>query len=131
MKKLARASDALSYSNLADANIMKKQQWGLLPTVATFSTVIPATLLAGGMTKMIDFPKELGKLSSTNKMGRIAGKIKIPGKKNLKRNLDQLKFHTNLSSKCDRIGLVLEHGPVFREVKPTILYYTDSILYYF
>ena len=74
MKKLAKSADCLSYSDIAGGNIMQKQAWGLLPTVATLSTVIPATLLAGSMSKMIDFPKELGKLSSTNKMGRLAGK---------------------------------------------------------
>lgn len=54
---------------------MKKQQWGLLPAQASLSTVIPATLLAGSMNKMINFPSELGKMSSTNKMARLAGEF--------------------------------------------------------
>jgi len=70
---IAKSASALSYSEIAERKIMSKQAWSLLPTVATLSTVLPGQFMGGGLTDRVDFPKELGKMSTTNKNGRIAG----------------------------------------------------------
>lgn len=100
LQLIAKSASALSYSEIAERKIMSKQAWSLLPTVATLSTVLPGQFMGGGLTDRVDFPKELGKMSTTNKNGRIA---------------DQLKMHTRLQSKCDRWQIVSSHGPTFRE----------------
>lgn len=100
MRALAEAASSFSYSNIAESKIMKNQAWGLLNTQAIFSSVIPGTKLTGAMSGMVQFPSELGKISTTNKNARLA---------------DQLKFHTSLKSKTDRVGMVALLGPTFRE----------------
>ena len=75
MKLLAQAASAFSYSNLAESKIMKTQSWGLLQTQAAFAAAIPCSKLAGSYTGMINFPSELGKISSTNKNARLSGKL--------------------------------------------------------
>ena len=65
----------MSYSEIAERKIMSKQAWSLLPTVATLSTVLPGQFMGGGLTDRVDFPKELGKLSTKNKNARIAGNL--------------------------------------------------------
>ena len=83
LKAMAESASAFSYSNLAENKIMKNQAWGLLQTQAVFSSVIPCTKLTGSMSKMIDFPRELGKISTTNKNARLSGNIKITSCTNL------------------------------------------------
>ena len=85
MQTLAEAASSFSYSNLAESKIMKTQNWGLLQTQAVFAAAIPCTKLAGSMSKMIEFPKELGKISSTNKNARLAG--------NLNLNLEKMRYY--------------------------------------
>jgi replication factor C subunit 1 len=70
---IAKSASALSYSEIAERKIMSKQAWSLLPTVATLSTVLPGQFMGGGLNDRVDFPKELGKMSTTNKNARIAG----------------------------------------------------------
>ena len=73
MRALAESASSFSYSNIAESKIMKNQAWGLLNTQAVFSSVIPGTKLTGAMSGMVQFPSELGKISTTNKNARLAG----------------------------------------------------------
>ena len=77
MKLLAKASSSFSLSNLAESKIMKTQSWGLLQTQAALAAAYPCAKLAGNHTGMINFPSELGKISTTNKNARLAGKINL------------------------------------------------------
>jgi len=99
MKLLAQASSAFSFSNLAESKIMKTQSWGLLQTQAAFAAALPCSKLAGSHTGMINFPSELGKISTTNKNARLS---------------DTLKFHTSIKSPTNRLGMVTEMAPTYR-----------------
>ncbi|XP_064652761.1 replication factor C subunit 1-like [Lineus longissimus] len=72
---LAKAADSICEGDVVSQAIRSKQQWGLLPLQAVYSSVIPGELLRGHMGQMIAFPQWLGKNSSRTKVDRILGEL--------------------------------------------------------
>eukprot|EP01054_Gregarina_sp_Poly1_P004922 Gregarina_sp_Poly_1__4921@NODE_260_length_10473_cov_240_642802_g227_i0_p2_GENE_NODE_260_length_10473_cov_240_642802_g227_i0NODE_260_length_10473_cov_240_642802_g227_i0_p2_ORF_typecomplete_len665_score124_89RFC1/PF08519_12/3_4e30AAA/PF00004_29/7_4e14Rad17/PF03215_15/8_9e14RuvB_N/PF05496_12/2_1e08AAA_2/PF07724_14/3_3e06AAA_5/PF07728_14/3_7e06BRCT/PF00533_26/1_2e05AAA_6/PF12774_7/6_9e05AAA_22/PF13401_6/0_002AAA_33/PF13671_6/0_0031AAA_3/PF07726_11/0_0018NTPase_1/PF03266_15/0_05AAA_14/PF13173_6/0_002 len=67
-------SDSLCYGDILNSKIRAQSQWDLLPDFGFFSTVYP-TMLVRGIPFRIDFPKFLGRISSTNKHRRQLSEI--------------------------------------------------------
>eukprot|EP01057_Protomagalhaensia_wolfi_P002081 Protomagalhaensia_wolfi_Nauph_80__2080@NODE_2330_length_1125_cov_17_283610_g1825_i0_p1_GENE_NODE_2330_length_1125_cov_17_283610_g1825_i0NODE_2330_length_1125_cov_17_283610_g1825_i0_p1_ORF_typecomplete_len364_score80_31RFC1/PF08519_12/2_8e30AAA_assoc_2/PF16193_5/0_0039_NODE_2330_length_1125_cov_17_283610_g1825_i0421094 len=68
------ASDAMCYADIINARIRGNSQWDLLPDYGFFSTVLPTKKVRGSLWR-VDFPKFLGRISSTNKHKRQFGEL--------------------------------------------------------
>lgn len=75
MNKVAKTADALSLGDLIDKRIRTQSAWSMLPTQATFSSVLPGEYMKGYVTGQINFPLWLGKNSHTTKRLRLAQEI--------------------------------------------------------
>eukprot|EP01056_Protomagalhaensia_sp_Gyna25_P000497 Protomagalhaensia_sp_Gyna_25__496@NODE_1235_length_2039_cov_20_101000_g986_i0_p1_GENE_NODE_1235_length_2039_cov_20_101000_g986_i0NODE_1235_length_2039_cov_20_101000_g986_i0_p1_ORF_typecomplete_len652_score134_88RFC1/PF08519_12/1e02RFC1/PF08519_12/1_9e30AAA/PF00004_29/1_4e12AAA/PF00004_29/3e03Rad17/PF03215_15/2_5e12BRCT/PF00533_26/3_7e07AAA_5/PF07728_14/7_2e07RuvB_N/PF05496_12/6_1e07NACHT/PF05729_12/4_2e03NACHT/PF05729_12/8_5e05AAA_2/PF07724_14/0_00018AAA_22/PF13401_6/0_0015AAA_16/PF13191_6/0_000 len=67
-------SDAMCYADIINARIRGNSQWELLPDYGFFSTVLPTKKVRGSLWR-VDFPKFLGRISSTNKHKRQFGEL--------------------------------------------------------
>ncbi|XP_004346975.2 replication factor C subunit 1 [Capsaspora owczarzaki ATCC 30864] len=96
---MAEAADSISQSDLVGTAIRKKQLWALLQAFGTFSSVVPARLVQGGIPPFgqFTFPTYLGKTS------RINGQL---------RALSSIQAHMRLSASGDRTATVLHYAPV-------------------
>jgi replication factor C subunit 1 len=76
MHLFADASDLVSYGDLVKDQVMKSQDWTLLPFLGMVSTVIPCATVRGRLSR-VDFPSWLGKNSSTNKSKRVLKELQV------------------------------------------------------
>lgn len=101
LEAIANASDSISLSNLVETRIRSSEQlWSLLPLHAVLSSVYPASKVAGQMAGRINFTTWLGQNSKTNKYYRL---------------LQELQYHTRLSTSTNKIGLRMEYLPTLKE----------------
>ncbi|KAK1754610.1 replication factor RFC1 C terminal domain-containing protein [Echria macrotheca] len=71
-----QAADSISNGDLVDRMIHgPQQQWSLMPTHAVFSTVMPASFIAGSFTEQTTFTSWLGNNSKYGKLSRYVREI--------------------------------------------------------
>ena len=100
LQAVAEAAEILSSGDLIEKKIRSAEQlWSLLPLHAVMSTVYPASKVAGHMSGRINFSSWLGQNSKTNKYFRL---------------LQELQYHTRLSTSTDKVGLRLEYMPTMK-----------------
>lgn len=75
LSRVAMAADALSFGDLIEKRIRSNMSWSLLPTQATFSSVLPGHFMGGTYTSTVAFPAWLGKQSRSNKRKRLAQEV--------------------------------------------------------
>lgn len=92
---IAEAADSISEGDLVERKIRSSEQlWSLLPLHAVLSSVRPSSKVAGHMAGRINFTSWLGQNSRTNKYYRL---------------LQELQYHTRLSTSTDKVGLRLNY----------------------
>ncbi|CCD24960.1 replication factor C subunit 1 NDAI_0E01440 [Naumovozyma dairenensis CBS 421] len=100
LQAVADAAESISAADLVEKKIRSSEQlWGLLPLHAVLSSVRPSSMIAGRMTGRINFSAWLGQNSKTNKYYRL---------------LQELQYHTRLSTSTDKLGLRLAYLPTFK-----------------
>ncbi|GAV54951.1 hypothetical protein ZYGR_0AS02740 [Zygosaccharomyces rouxii] len=101
LEAIAKASESISLSNLVETRIRSSEQlWSLLPLHAVLSSVYPASKVAGQMAGRINFTNWLGQNSKTNKYYRL---------------LQELQYHTRLSTSTNKVGLRLDYLPALKK----------------
>ena len=96
MKRVAMAADSISIGDTVEKRIRSNMAWGLLPTQAVFSSVIPGELMSGHCAEQINFPGWLGKYSRTNKRKRLSQEI-----------VD----HTRTTTSGSRLAIRMDYAP--------------------
>jgi replication factor C subunit 1 len=76
LDSFADAADVISYGDLVKDQIMKSQDWVLLPFLGMVSTVLPCAMVRGRLNR-VEFPSWLGKNSSTNRSKRILKEVQV------------------------------------------------------
>ncbi len=76
MRLFADAADVISYGDLVKDQVMKSQDWGLLPFLGMVSTVVPCAIVRGRLSR-VEFPSWLGKNSSANKSKRVLKELQV------------------------------------------------------
>jgi len=100
LQAVAEAADIISLGDQVERKIRSSEQlWSLLPLHAVLSSVYPASKVAGHMTGRINFSSWLGQNSKTNKYLRL---------------LQELQYHTRLSTSTDKISLRLQYLPTLK-----------------
>lgn len=100
LNAVAAAAESISEGDLVDKKIRSaEQQWSLLPLHAVLSTVRPASMVAGNVTKRINFSAFLGQNSKTGKFYRL---------------LQDIQYHTRLSTSTNKMGLRLQYMPTMK-----------------
>ena len=107
LELIGLTADALSMSDMVDQRIRREQEWGLSPSYAVFSCLLPGYFMSGAMTGRIDFPSWLGNYSKEAKGYRL---------------LRELHLHMRLRVSADRQELRNSYIPTLRTelVKPLI-----------
>lgn len=101
IQAVAEAAESISQGDLVERKIRSSEQlWSLLPLHAVLSSVRPASKVAGHMTGRINFSSWLGQNSKMNKYYRL---------------LQELQYHTRLSTSTNKIGLRLEYMPLLKK----------------
>lgn len=100
LSAVAEAAESISQSNLVEKRIRSSEQlWSLLPLHAILSSVYPSSLVAGQMAGRINFTAWLGQNSKAGKYSRL---------------LQELHYHTKLSTSADKISLRLDYLPALK-----------------
>ncbi|CCE63804.1 hypothetical protein TPHA_0F03230 [Tetrapisispora phaffii CBS 4417] len=100
LEAVAQAADAISLGDLVERNIRSSEQlWGLLPLHAVLSSVLPSSKVAGQFAGRVNFTGWLGQNSKRNKYYRL---------------LQELQYHTRLSTSSNKISLRLEYMSTFK-----------------
>ncbi|SMN20231.1 similar to Saccharomyces cerevisiae YOR217W RFC1 Subunit of heteropentameric Replication factor C (RF-C) [Maudiozyma saulgeensis] len=100
LQAVAEAAEIISLGDQVERKIRSSEQlWSLLPLHAVLSSVYPASKVAGHMSGRINFSSWLGQNSKTNKYYRL---------------LQELQYHTRLSTSTDKIGLRLQYLPTLK-----------------
>ncbi|XP_067938204.1 replication factor C subunit 1-like isoform X1 [Watersipora subatra] len=99
LKRLAKAAKFIAMGDVISKAI-RTDKWGLLPMQAMFSSVLPAEALMGHLSKQIDFPRWLGKFSTTNKNAR------------LNKDISQ---HMSLNVTANARHVLLDYLPILRD----------------
>lgn len=76
MNAMANAADAISYGDLVKEQVMKQQDWSLLPFLGVISTAVP-TAYTRGRAGQVAFPEWLGKNSTANKEKRLLKDLQV------------------------------------------------------
>jgi replication factor C subunit 1 len=107
LELISLTADALSMSDMVDQRIRREQEWGLSPSYAVFSCLLPGYFMNGAMAGRIDFPSWLGNYSKEAKGQRL---------------LRELHLHMRLRVSADRQELRNSYIPTLRTelVKPLI-----------
>ncbi|CAI2041847.1 hypothetical protein SEUBUCD646_0H02540 [Saccharomyces eubayanus] len=101
LQAVAEAADCISLGDMVERKIRSSEQlWSLLPLHAVLSSVYPASKVAGHMAGRINFTSWLGQNSKSSKYYRL---------------LQEIHYHTRLSTSTDKIGLRLDYLPTFRK----------------
>ena len=72
----ANAADLISYGDLVKDQMMKTNDWGMLPFLGMVSTVIPSAMVRSRVGS-VNFPQWLGKQSNANKQKRLLKEIQV------------------------------------------------------
>ncbi|SCV05769.1 LANO_0H14774g1_1 [Lachancea nothofagi CBS 11611] len=100
LSAVADAAESISQGDLVERKIRSsEQQWSLLPFHAIMSSVRPASAVAGQMAGRINFTSWLGQNSKTGKFFR---------------QLQELQYHTRLSTSTDKLGLRMDYMPTMK-----------------
>ena len=101
LSAVAAAAESISDGDLVDKKIRSAdQQWSLLPLHAVLSTVRPSSKVAGNITKRINFSAFLGQNSKMGKYYRL---------------LQDIQYHTRLSTSTNKLGLRLQYMPTMKK----------------
>ena len=115
LQAVAEAADIISLGDQVERKIRSSEQlWSLLPLHAVLSSVYPASKVAGHMSGRINFSSWLGQNSKMNKYYRL---------------LQELQYHTRLSTSTDKISLRLEYLPTLKNelLRPLLKDGSDGI----
>ncbi|CCH63041.1 hypothetical protein TBLA_0J00410 [Henningerozyma blattae CBS 6284] len=115
LEAVANAANSISEGDLVERKIRSNEQlWSLLPLHAVMSSVRPSSMVAGQMAGRINFTTWLGQNSKMNKYLRI---------------LQELQYHTRLSTSSDKTSFRLEYMPLLRRrlLKPLLDNGSDGI----
>lgn len=74
---MSAAADSISCGDLVNKVLYSTNQWGLLPTLAAFASVIPGEAMQGYFGSRIEFPLWLGKNSRQGKYDRILQELAL------------------------------------------------------
>ncbi|KAH3902279.1 related to Replication factor C subunit 1 [Saccharomycodes ludwigii] len=100
LQAVAEAANDVSLGDLVDKKIHSSAQlWSLLPFHSIISTILPASLVSGQMAGRINFSAWLGQNSKTGKYYRM---------------LQELYYHTRLSTSTDKDGFRLDYIPTLK-----------------
>ncbi|SCV03207.1 LAMI_0H06304g1_1 [Lachancea mirantina] len=95
LQAVCEAADCISEGDLVERKIRSSEQlWSLLPFHAIMSAVRPSSMIAGHITGRINFTAWLGQNSKMGKYYRL---------------LQELQYHTRLTTSTNKIGLRLEY----------------------
>ncbi|CAI4051947.1 hypothetical protein SKDZ_15G3590 [Saccharomyces kudriavzevii ZP591] len=101
LEAVAEAANCISLGDMVERKIRSSEQlWSLLPLHAVLSSVYPASKVAGHMAGRINFTSWLGQNSKSGKYYRL---------------LQEIHYHTRLSTSTDKIGLRLDYLPTFKK----------------
>lgn len=75
MKHVALTADSLTLGDMVEKRIRSSMAWSLLPIQAMYSSVLPGEYMSGTITSRIEFPKWLGRNSTTQKRRRLAQEL--------------------------------------------------------
>jgi len=100
MELVSKAADSISEGDLVEKRVRSGMNWGLLPTAATFCSVLPGEYMSGFMHGQIQFPAWLGKNSKRSKIDRI---------------LQELQMHTRLTAGASKTNFNLDYSQVLRD----------------
>lgn len=101
LQAVAEAANCISLGDMVERKIRSSEQlWSLLPLHAVLSSVYPASKVAGHMAGRINFTSWLGQNSKSSKYYRL---------------LQEIHYHTRLSTSTDKIGLRLDYLSTFRK----------------
>ncbi|GIY35893.1 replication factor C subunit 1 [Caerostris darwini] len=111
---LSEAADSICIGDIIDKQIRSGQNWGLLPTQAIFSSVVPGELMKGHLKQMINFPAWLGKNSNRNHMDRV---------------LQELHVHMRMRITGNKTDVALDYLPLLKRAltQPLIQKETEGI----
>ncbi|GIY51458.1 hypothetical protein CDAR_377541, partial [Caerostris darwini] len=111
---LSEAADSICIGDIIDKQIRSGQNWGLLPTQAIFSSVVPGELMKGHLKQMINFPSWLGKNSNRNHMDRV---------------LQELHVHMRMRITGNKTDVALDYLPLLKRAltQPLIQKETEGI----
>ncbi|SCU89497.1 LAFA_0E18558g1_1 [Lachancea sp. 'fantastica'] len=112
---VADAAESISQGDLVERKIRSSEQlWSLLPFHAIMSAVLPASKVAGQMAGRINFTSWLGQNSKSGKYYRL---------------LQELQYHTRLSTSTDKLGLRMDYMPTLkrRMLDPLLANGSDAI----
>lgn len=115
LQAVADAAESISLGDLVERKIRSTEQlWSLLPLHAVFSSVRPASLVAGRITGRINFTSWLGQNSKSGKFYRL---------------LQELQYHTKLRTSTDKNGLRLYYLPTMKDklLRPLVKDGSDGI----
>ena len=115
LQLVSEAADLISLGDLVERKIRSTEQlWSLLPFHAVMSSVYPASKVAGHMRGRINFSAWLGQNSKTGKYYRL---------------LQELYYHSRLSTSTDKLGLRMDYLPVMKDrlLTPLLRYGTEGI----
>ena len=73
---MANAAEFISLGDSIGANVVKQQQWSLLPNLGLMSCVAPTVLNKKGYITFVPFPMIMGKMSTMRKITRLIKEIK-------------------------------------------------------
>lgn len=76
MQLLARATSSIAEADILQTKIRRQNEWALMPNAGFLSTVYPSQLLKGKFFKKVQFPAQLGKMSTETKQKRIVSEVK-------------------------------------------------------
>jgi len=107
LTRALKSIDAMCLGDIVSTEIRTNQTWNLLPLQAAFSCVLPGYYMNGHFNGKIEFANWFGKLSSTNKKGRL---------------ITELKQHMNLKVTGSKECLNLDYVLPLREriIRPLI-----------
>lgn len=76
LEKMAAAAEFISFGDVLDNQVMKNQQWSLMPNLGLMGCVAPCTINTNGYCNYAPFPTIMGKMSTMRKIFRMIKEIK-------------------------------------------------------
>jgi replication factor C subunit 1 len=77
MVEVAEAAEAISEGDLSNAVVRRDQRWDLMPACSVLSSVLPGSLVGGGLAGRPAFPSYLGNISKGNKFKKIVRELEM------------------------------------------------------
>ena len=115
LQAVADAADAISLGDLVEKKIRSSEQlWSLLPLHSVLSSILPSSKVAGSFSGRVTFTSWLGQNSKAGKYFRL---------------LQELQYHTRLSTSTNKTGFRLEYMPTLKKrlLNPILKEGSDAI----